>query len=431
LLLAATFGLAEGTGATKVAATVIRLFTPEGILIVETDDPGVKVTIEGDGGLVITGAGPQEVRVRPGKYTVRASKGGKPVKEELVTISRGGKETVRVHREPHAPVAATETITGGEIRRIDHGPAVVSLAVSRNGRRALFGGVDSAVWLVDLTGAAKPRAFEGHAETITSVAFSPDGLRALSGSYDGTVRLWNVESGKEIRQFKRHAEIVWCVAFSPDGRRAASGGGGKWKDGQIPRAKDTDVRLWNVESAEEIRRFTGHKDYVISVAFSPNGQRALTGCGNADHAIRIWDVESGQETGRLEGHALGVHRLVFAADGRRALSASADRTIRLWDTETREVLGRFNGHTSDVTDVAFSPSGRYLVSSSWDRTVRVWDVNSQSEVHRFEGHTGSIRAVAFSPSGSGVLSGAEDGTVRFWQLPEDLAQKARDSEQHE
>jgi hypothetical protein len=49
LVLAATFALAEGTGATKITATVIRLLTPVGTLVVEMTDPEVKVTIDGDG----------------------------------------------------------------------------------------------------------------------------------------------------------------------------------------------------------------------------------------------------------------------------------------------------------------------------------------------------------------------------------------------
>ena len=80
-------GFAEGTGVTKLRATVLRIFTPEGTLIVEVDDPGVKVTIEGDGGIVITGAGLQAVRLKPGSYKVHAVKDGKLVRLELLTVT--------------------------------------------------------------------------------------------------------------------------------------------------------------------------------------------------------------------------------------------------------------------------------------------------------------------------------------------------------
>ena len=103
LCAAGGLGLTEAADVTNLRATVIRIFTPDGTLVVEVDDPGVKVTIEGDGGIVITGAGPQEVRLKPGSYKVRATKDGQPVrKEELITITRGDKQVVRVSREVQA-----------------------------------------------------------------------------------------------------------------------------------------------------------------------------------------------------------------------------------------------------------------------------------------------------------------------------------------
>ena len=60
-------GLTEATGVTNVRATVIRILTPDGTLVVETDDPGVKVTVEGDGGLVISRRRPAGGSAAPGQ----------------------------------------------------------------------------------------------------------------------------------------------------------------------------------------------------------------------------------------------------------------------------------------------------------------------------------------------------------------------------
>jgi hypothetical protein len=114
LLLAVigSLGLTEATGVTQIVPTVIRVMTGEGTLLVEVDDPGVKVTIEGDGGLVIHGAGAQEVRLRPGSYHVQANKDGMriPLERELVSIAQGGKEVVKVKlqqrlAQPPDPIA--------------------------------------------------------------------------------------------------------------------------------------------------------------------------------------------------------------------------------------------------------------------------------------------------------------------------------------
>jgi tRNA A-37 threonylcarbamoyl transferase component Bud32 len=98
VLLVAGLGAGEATGVTDVRGTVIRLFSPEGTLVVEVEDPGVSVSVDG-GDVVITGAGAKEIRLKPGQYKVEASKDGKVVRQELVTVSRNGRQVVRVSKE--------------------------------------------------------------------------------------------------------------------------------------------------------------------------------------------------------------------------------------------------------------------------------------------------------------------------------------------
>jgi Leucine-rich repeat (LRR) protein len=98
LLLLAGWGLTEAAGVTDVRGLVIRLFSPEGTLVVEVDDPAVSVSVEGED-VVITGAGAKEIRLKPGQYKVEASKDGKVVSRELVTVNRNGRQVVRVSKE--------------------------------------------------------------------------------------------------------------------------------------------------------------------------------------------------------------------------------------------------------------------------------------------------------------------------------------------
>jgi hypothetical protein len=108
----AVLGTTEATGVTNVRATVIRIFTPDGTLVIETDDPAVKVTVEGDGDLVISGAGPQEVRLKAGSYRLKATRDGKPVKldRDLVTITRGDRQIVRVRLESETPLVVAPKV---------------------------------------------------------------------------------------------------------------------------------------------------------------------------------------------------------------------------------------------------------------------------------------------------------------------------------
>ena len=63
------------------------------------------VRIDGEE-MIITGAGATEIRLKPGQYKVLASRDGKVVRQELVTITKNGRQVVRISREAAEPAAA-------------------------------------------------------------------------------------------------------------------------------------------------------------------------------------------------------------------------------------------------------------------------------------------------------------------------------------
>ena len=84
-------------------------------------------------------------------------------------------------------------------------------------------------------------------------------------------------------------------------------------------------------------------------AFSPDGALALSASGEfglSDNTLRLWEVASGRELRRFEGHTDEVLACAFSPDGALALSASRDRTLRLWEVASGRELRRFEGHTT-------------------------------------------------------------------------------------
>src|SRR5712671_5611389 len=161
--------------------------------------------------------------------------------------------------------------------------------------------------------------------------------------------------------------------------------------------------------------FHGHYYSVISVAFSPDGFRIVS--GSEDKTIRLWDAETGDPIGKpLDRHSDGVNSVAFSPDGSRIVSGSWDKTIRLWDAETGDPIGKpLEGHCDGVSSVAFSRDGSRIVSGSWDETIRLWDAETGDPIGKpLEGHSSRVLSVAFSRDGSRIVSGSLDNTIRLW-----------------
>ena len=247
---------------------------------------------------------------------------------------------------------------------------------------------------------AEVRRFE-HEADVSSVTVLSDGRRVLSGAGDGALRLWDLETGAELRRFEGHEGAVSSLTVLADGQRALSG------------SYDKTLRLWDLETGSELRRFEGHQARVNSVTVLNHGRRALS--GSHDGTLRLWDLESGAEVRRFEGHNGPVTSVAVLADGQRALSGSYDRTLRLWDLETGAEVRLF-AHGLPVSSVMVLADGRRALSGCWDATLRLWDCESGAELRRFKGHKDNVTSVSVLADGRRALSGSMDKTVRLWNL---------------
>ncbi len=190
------------------------------------------------------------------------------------------------------------------------------------------------------------------------------------------------------------------VAFSPEGRRAATGCG------------DGLVYLWHVRSGLGLRRFEGHEGPVNAVAYSADGKHLLS--GGDDKSVRLWDVETGKQLRRLDGHGDAVLCVALSKDGKRAVSGGKDRSIRLWDLEAGKPLRELPAQADWVLAAAITADGKRVVTGGRDGVARVWDADDGKELAHFEGHTAAVQGIAFTPDGRQVLSGGRDGMLFLW-----------------
>jgi WD40 repeat protein/tRNA A-37 threonylcarbamoyl transferase component Bud32 len=297
--------------------------------------------------------------------------------------------------------------------------AVARVAFSPDGKRFASVSTDPSqegpgeVKVCDAQTCRELLSFKGHTGPVDSVAFSPDGKRLASGSRwkePGEVKVWDADTGQELFVLKGHTGQNISVAFSPDGTRLASGSGasGVSREGEKTWPVGGEVKVWDMQTGRELLCLKGLSNCV---AFSPDSRCLASGSGyfSFPSEVKVWDVLAGQELLTLKGHTDKVMSVAFSPDGNRLASAASDWTVKVWDARSGGELLTLKGHTGGVRSVAFSPDSKRVASASDDKTVRIWDAQTGQELLTLEG-----QSLVFSPDGHLLVSGGSDGTVKIW-----------------
>lgn len=125
---------------------------------------------------------------------------------------------------------------------------------------------------------------------ITAAAMSPDQRWLAAVSLQGTGLLFDRQRQLVSAPVQGFLQGAHSVAFSPDGRRIAIGSNG-----------NEAVKLWDVESLQELLTLPGQGSIFNQTAFSPDGN-LLVSC-NMQGTLHIWRAPSFEEIARWESSA--------------------------------------------------------------------------------------------------------------------------------
>jgi len=213
-------------------------------------------------------------------------------------------------------------------------------------------------------------------DAVRSVEFTPDSSQIITSTENGPIILWDLATRREVKRFIGHVK-PHTLLFTPDGR-------------QIISASEQTIKLWDIETGDEVWTYTLPRGYVGMVSFSPTGRQMFVVMSRGSV---ILDVSTGNETVQTETFPevmnRGKEEEGFSPDGRYTLSGDDDGTFKLFDAETGSLVRTFSATSQEYSfrSARFSPDGRHIVSThdlGWDDWVVVlWDVETGNEIRRF------------------------------------------------
>jgi hypothetical protein len=303
-------------------------------------------------------------------------------------------------------------------------PAITSVGLDPEGKRAVAASRSEAI-IVSLEDGKILHRLPTESDWLSHAEFSPDGkLVAVAGGTPavfGEVRFFDAATGKLVGSRRASADTLFRGQFSPDGKAIALGGA------------DGAVYIVPVDAKEKIRRFELHSDWVVDVAWTPDGTKVIT--AGRDKSTKVADVKTGQLMRTIDTSLERTNSVV--ADDKRAVSAGLTRQVTGYQLDVAlqnvELAGAGNAarpvsrreqyvkafeiQPGEVLDIALNGDRDVLAVAGRFGEVRIYSPFDQKRIAIVEKVAAPVYAVALSREGRLLVVGGKSGKLDVYQLP--------------
>jgi WD40 repeat protein len=201
-------------------------------------------------------------------------------------------------------------------------------------------------------------------DNIFGLALSNDGGTLAVAGMDSHVVLWKPEDSAKFqniigRMAQSSSYSTQFITFSPDNTRLLVGA-------------DADLQLYDVATLKEVMPFGGHRGWVDYVAFSPDGQRLITGSAQINlhfKEVVTWDVPTWKRFSMTSNRTPLVKNIGFPSPEHTVFTGkNGNARLDFLELATGNLLGHINADPKQDLGARgfFAPGSRLYVLAGKD-----------------------------------------------------------------
>jgi len=212
-------------------------------------------------------------------------------------------------------------ISDGILMNVWYLPGIHSVSLSADGKFALIGLADKAIYYSLFHG--KTRFAFPHKQAVTQVDISQSNQLAITGSMDYTAKLWNLKDGN-LLYIWQHQSTLSNVAISPDDKYALTNEG------------LGSARLWRVQSGKLYKQLGNNLVTLTDSAFSDDSLFLAT--GHVASRIDLWDIKKGKRVeywrpkkkDNWKPSAASILSVHFTNNNKEIISVASNGYLQFW-----------------------------------------------------------------------------------------------------
>lgn len=202
---------------------------------------------------------------------------------------------------------------------------VFDVAFDPSGKRIAAVAADGVLRVFDVATHDLQLEITSHSDWVSAVAWSPQGDRLATASRDKTAKVFDAKTGELVVTYNGHSDAVAGVAFHPDGKEVYTS------------AADRRIHRWKIEDGKksadvgsfggELYKLTASADFLFAVS--------------ADKTARQYDRKTHKEVRKYTGHGEWVLSSTYHDDSKRLATGGLDGEVRVWSTSDGKTVTTF------------------------------------------------------------------------------------------